>query len=126
MIIIKHIEFIETDRDPFEIIRQNMPYVGIPVITDEGEDIVECSLISELIKGRRFRRPSDNKDIVIGVSKQAQDVIGIQYEAWATEFKLRCSLEDRLSDSNRMLNYINNSSVFERFKWLFTGVKYGH
>jgi len=37
-----------------------------------------------MVHGRVFRRPSDGYEICIGTSKQAADIIGIQYEAWKT------------------------------------------
>ena len=81
MLIIKHIDFIEVDKTRCEILSH--PPIPLFVKDNRGpKEIDSVEVESELVIGRRFRRPSDNIDMYIGVSKQAQDVIGLQYEAW--------------------------------------------
>jgi len=82
MIIIKHIDFLEVDRTRCEILSKPH-FEPIFVKDNEGPRLGDFAEIhKELIVGRRFIRPSDGTDIYIGVSKQAQDIIGLQYEAW--------------------------------------------
>lgn len=123
MILIKRIEWIETDRDPEEIIYYNRPDVSVLVDTEHGADTVEVSTVRELCYGRRFRRPGDLKEVCIGMSREAATLIGMQHEAWQ-------GMEERL-DAERMmtcrlqneLNTVKTASFWQRLIWLFTGIK---
>lgn len=78
MIVVKNIEILKTDKDPIELLSTIPPYEPIWC---EGEP-VQHEVLAELIRGRHFHRPSDGAEIVVGVSKQAQEVMGILYESW--------------------------------------------
>ena len=128
MILIKHIDFIEVDRDQVELAHFERPEMSYRVDSNEGDQIVPGEVIRELIKGKRFRRPRDNMDIYVGISKQAGDVLGLCYEAWDT-------MERALNNSSAIqaialkqhqrleaeLKEIKSLTFFQRFQILFKG-----
>ena len=116
MILVESIKYFETEKDPHEIYHTQGPYSGIEVITAKGEEIVATNVLIELCHGRRFRRPSDNADVVIGWSEDVQRVLGMPFEAWENEEEFRNQLE-------KEINRFKNASFLTRLKWLFTGVK---
>ena len=123
MILVKKIEYIETDRDPIDIISMVRPNYPVRVGTEKGAKLVEVSEIHELIKGRRFVRPSTQTDIVIGMSKQASEVIGIQYETFDNMEESIAQLTSQQRVDRETLDKIKSASLLKRLTWLFTGVK---
>lgn len=114
MIVIKNIDFFETDMDPVEVY-------------DNCVDPTQAEFCVELIKGRKFTRP-DGEKVVVAASKQAQDVLGLLYEAWedlekrftATQnayYKTWMCLEAREIE----LSVYKNASFRQRIKYLFRG-----
>ena len=121
MILIKHIEFCEVDRDSVSIWARINPYGAVEVLSDHGETTVSVSEIRELVRGRRYQRPSDGTDVVIGMSQQAQDVLGLQYEAIET---MRDDVDryHRLFMSERnKVEAAKRASLWDRIKWVFQG-----
>ena len=116
MILVESIKYIEVPDDIWEIIHMRSAYDGIEVLTAAGERVVATNLIMELVRGRRFRRPSDGTDIMIGWSEDVQRLLGIPMECWENQEKDRNQL---IEENNRF----KNASFWQRFKWLFTGVK---
>jgi hypothetical protein len=126
MIVVKNIDFLETDRDPVELLATTPTHMPIWC----GEEPVQHDALIELIRGRRFRRPTDGVDIVVGVSKQAQDVIGIQYEAWDNLQKAYdAEQRNHQRTTSEMYGYKSrvdemlNSSFWQRLKWLILGYR---
>lgn len=124
MIIIKDIEFLEVDGDKYEILSKNP---SDPIETVDGK-WVDGILVRELIKGVRFRRPRDNIDIVVGTSKQAADIIGIQYECWQNlEMELNnlrvisANYKVKINNLSNELNDIKSSTFLKRLNQLFFG-----
>ena len=94
MIVIEHIKYFKVDRDIAEIM-QMRPFEAISVITDAGKDYMSSEdLQKEIIRGRRFVRPYDGTDVIIGTSKQVADLINIQWEAWE-EMEQRLNITDK-------------------------------
>lgn len=123
MILIKKIEYIETDRDPIEIVSMNRPDAFVPVLTDTGKEHIEVKEIIELVRGRRFCRPSDGLDIIIGMPKKVQDLIVIQYEAWDRMATENTNTHLALSAALRKTREDGKASFFTRLKWLFCGYR---
>jgi len=137
MLVIKSIDFYEVNGDVYEMVAQSYREGGMrslmTVGSPAGDTSVPVSVVAELIKGRRFVGPG--VDMVIGVSEQAQKVIGIQYEAWENADKLiadqsyTIARKDRelnecgesLSKAHNELDAIKGASLFQRIKWVFTG-----
>lgn len=95
-------------------------YEQSPFLDDSG-------VKSELVHGRRFRRPSDGKYIVIGVPKELADIIGIQYEDWERKEKLIESCTKRIIFLKNEVDYYSKNllilmgqSFWERIKWAFS------
>ena len=123
MILISRIEIIDTgDQDPYKIISMHMPDSTVPIMTQDGPDAVKCSHIIELVKGRRFVRPSDGLDVMIGCSRQAQDLIGIQYDAWKSQERLSEGYRNRIDDLITTLVKFRKASLWTRIKWVFSGI----
>lgn len=77
MIIIKSCEVIDVGDVTIKDIYRYPPLECLPV--NDYSAVAEVSVIQELIRGRRFVRPSDGIDVYLGCTKEAQDLIGIQY-----------------------------------------------
>lgn len=138
MIVIKSIDFFEVHGERHEFydryIKNGNPLMKVG--TAVGSDQVMVEEVAELIKGREFRSPG-GRSVVIGVSAQAQDIIGIQYEAWENQSRL---VEELSRDNGRLttkadqlhrqskeklieLNEIKTASFWVRLRWLFFGYK---
>jgi hypothetical protein len=138
MIIITEAKIIETKESMDEIIFTRRPNDPIRYKCEIGkEKIVPVSVIRESIKGRRFVRARDNTDVIIGCSKQIQDIIGIQYESFdniieelrLTNNLLMATSKEAAKNNNKIkgyelkIDYFNDASFWTRLKWLFFGVK---
>lgn len=121
MTLISNIEVIETDCDPIEIISRSKGFPDYAPVNG-GSDMVSIERLSELVRGRVFCRP-DGSRITIGNTKQAADIIGIQYEAWE-EVQERCSqYYNQWSVANQKLEGIYSYSFLQRLSKLFKGFK---
>lgn len=119
MILIKNIETIEIDRDPVEILKYNNPFQPVPVNGNTAMEPIE--VIKEFVHGRLFCRPSDGKEINLGMTKQAQDVIGIQFEAWEYLENLLSECRNYANMKNQQIEKIKSATFWKRLKWLFYG-----
>lgn len=125
MIIIKDVDTIEVDENTLiqHLIRLSI-FDVMPCKDNNGKIVGEDThYIEEVVRGRIFRRPRDNKDIVIGMSKKAQYLIGIQYEAWENMEK---RIEEKRKEIIKLETIIKKSteaSIFTRLKWLIFGFK---
>lgn len=119
MIVITNIETINVpDKEWHELIHyEKNPNEYIPI--NNYTDSVEASYIYERIHGRRFCRHSDGLDVVIGMSKQASDVIGIQLDAWKNQEELIQSLRDELHYTKLEIDRRKNMSFINKVKFLF-------
>ena len=102
---------------------------------DDGP-AVKRKWFREIIYGRWFYRP-DGARLLIGNSKQAAEVLGIQYEVWNKMEAPRDRAESlnraltKENDSQKMqmfwlaeeLKGIAGATFWERLKWAFTGVR---
>lgn len=133
MIVIKHIDFLEVQGERYEFrhryISGNNLLMEVGTANGTAEALVEE--VRELIVGREFRDPS-GRTVVVGVSKQAQDIIGIQYEAWENQSKmiedliLECSaIQIKVEQKEKELSKIKSASFWDRLKWMFFEVIMG-
>jgi len=137
MIVITKIEYLETDRDIYQLQSIASKSQLIELNTHNEKERMQAKLFIETIQGQCFRRPSDGTDIYIGNSRQAEKVIGIQYEAWQSNhmlvkdlsyqkeaLKTELSIKDNyLKESNNKIEQSINSDFWTRFKWLIGGYK---
>ena len=125
MIVITKIEFFETDRDPAEIARNTHPYEYINVNTEQGaKEIVSQKITSEWISGNRFIRPSDGTDIVIGMSVQAQELIGIQYDSWLSMSNELSKYQTINEIKEKEIESAKRATLWTRIKWVLKGYYY--
>jgi len=113
MIIIKKIEIIETDRDQVALLPMESP--NTLVFPCGNQEPVE------IIRGRRFRRPSDGTDIIVGVSKQAERIIGIMYESWDNLQKSYDNISKEMRRYRKKVEESKKANFMQRLKWLFKG-----
>jgi len=124
VILIKNIEFIETPRDPWEIFVTHLPHEVIPVEGNSGP-YAEVSVLTELVRGRRFLRPSDGTDIVVGLAKDAQNILGLQYEAWENMAQELKDTRSQMRQLQRERDRARGATIWTRFEWLLFGYKDG-
>ena len=79
MIVITKIETIETHEDWIEFAHLNLPQLKY---VNPGEFLSDKEyFIRELVRGRRFRKPN-GEEIIIGITNQASEILGILYESY--------------------------------------------
>lgn len=118
-LIVKSIDIIEVpeDRDYYRIAR----YLdnGFPILP-EGEIPIDMAMVhEETIYPKIFINNKENFRLRVGLSKQAQDVIGIHYEAWDS---MQRFLDDTLARNVRLLDELRQfktMSFWDRVKFLF-------
>lgn len=124
MIIVKSIEIITVDRDPWEILSLTKPYQAVEVF-DPGKNKpshISSNAFRELISGRRFVKPNGD-ELLIGCSKQAEDIMGIYYNSWDDMSK---QLEESRAAFRTMSGYlmkIKQLGFFGRLIAVFRGYK---
>ena len=123
MILVEAITYYEVDDNIHEIIHRQLPYEATEVLTKNGEEFISTNLIHELVRGRRFRRPSDGQDLMIGWSEEVADVLGLPLECWE-EKEGECRGLRNTADIFQQENIrLKQAGVWQRFKWLFVGIK---
>ena len=125
MIVITEIKTIETPYDWLEYTRANLPevaHIGDRELIENKE-----FFIRELVKGVRFRKPN-GEEIVIGITNQASDVLGIVYDAYHNmnqaieeQIRLKNKYRDNLSKAAK---WINTSFFKKLYLMLFDCVVY--
>lgn len=125
MIIIKSCEVIDVGDVTIKDIYRYQPWECLPV--NDYSAVAEVSEIKELIRGRRFVRPSDGIDVYLGCTKEVQDLIGIQYEAWdmlQENYNQSVSnytrLMTRAEELKREIREMKSLSFFGLIKWFIT------
>lgn len=110
MILITRIEYREVEaRGGAHEIRRLSEHVG--------EEMAR-----EIVRGRRFCRP-DGTEVLIVLSEQAADVLGLQYEAWR-ELEQRAEAHYRRACTlDWELRKIKKAGFWTRLKWVLTGVQ---
>ena len=121
MIVIKHIDFYQTAND-LNTIRcyEHRENRWNELAFDACKNNVNIK--TELIKGRIFIRP-DGTELIIGCSKQAADVIGIQYEAWDNLQQEHLKAARARDDAYAHIRELSEASFLTRLKWLFIGIQ---
>ena len=103
MIVIHEVRFYETEQDmaTLESTRPDTPIRTYDFGVLSGSRI--CKEIQmELIRGRRYVR-DDGTTLVIGAPKQAQEVMGIMFDAWAEKDIRQQETAGNLVDSLRLV-----------------------
>jgi len=127
MIVITDMKFTEVNEDFLYSYYQD----PVPIRNKCGlVGYVEKEKIKrEIINGRRFVRPKDNIDIVIGMDKHAQNLIGIQYESYeileSQNMKLINELRNKIKVIDKYkneLDLLKQASFLTRLKWLIKGI----
>jgi hypothetical protein len=143
MIVITEIKTIEVDRDEIEHRLCHFGRAG--TIRDSAGDCVELADAMELIRGKRFVRHSEEEwrvqdgphvcgddcvDVVIGMSADTQNLLGLQYEAQENMQRSldmlivdNCEQGREIRELHTQKTAIENASWRQRLKWLFTGIK---
>lgn len=122
MILIESVKYYEVEHDPITIPWTKSPYVGVPVMTNEGEDIVSAAVLTELCRGRRFVR-ADGTEITIAMSQDVQELLGMPLDLW-DDMQADLDVATINSEySEKKIDRIEGADFWTRLKWLFTGVK---
>jgi len=136
MILIKNIEWLEVNDDIIELISYKHDYDLISIKdSSNGNNLVQCNLIQELVRGIPLYTPSGKK-IIIGIPDEAAKILELSYEAFANlhkdNNKLRKQNEilnksyhetlKRLNESNYKLHKIKKAGILLKLKWLLKGV----
>lgn len=122
MIVITKIEVLKTNKDFCEIVLLCQdPFVNY--IKFEEGNAVDIKTVREYIKGRRFYNPRRGIDVVLGVSKEVGDILGLQYEAFENLEKGVEHLRIEKNGYYQELKRIGKFNFWKRLKCLFFGIK---
>lgn len=84
----------------------------------------KTAVVKEWIKGRQFYNPHTGELIVLGVSQEVGELLGLQYAAFE-ELEYQVAKErDRADRLERQGERIRNMRFLDRLKCLFTGYKF--
>ena len=122
MRLIQSVKYIEVNRDPYEIASATPPGYQVQVNTGEGPRFEDVCVLTELIHGRRFVDPLSGTEVVLGVAKEVQELIGLQYDAYET---LEKEVQTWVACSSRLraeVNRLKAAGFWSRIKWVFTGI----
>lgn len=133
MLVVTKIETLETPKNITEIERMIYDYKGhfgtcewVPL---EGQP-VNLKVLKEVIRGRRFVHPKKGIDVVIGMTSQVAEVLGLQYEAFEElknqrDFWSEQHIEElRNHDKSlKQLNEMESWGIWKRIKCVFTGIR---
>ena len=108
MLVITHIEAEEIPDIKVEIYSR----LAMHGVLEE----TETAVATEVIYGVRFKRP-DGSTINIGTSKQAQEVIGIQYEAWKNLEKELHRAGSELNSLRKEKKFFQDMGFWSRLRW---------
>jgi len=123
MIIITKIEYIQIERDVHELICCSYDPDAEPLYPANSDEPVSPKEVQEIVRGRKFRHP-DGREIRVGMSEQAGNLLGLQYEAWQDlEERLIVSLRTSLRLS-REIQAAKHAGFLTRLKWLIKGYRY--
>jgi len=79
MIVIRDIDWVKVDRDFYEQVSFERPLIRIE--DKGGEYLQHIETVSELIVGRQYVNQRGER-VVIGKTKLAQEILGLEYEVW--------------------------------------------
>lgn len=122
MIVVKRVEVETFDND--SIIVHHFPDPEPPVSAIGNGPIEPLNVRQELIEGKEFRN-AEGECVVVGMSDEAQKVLGIPFQALEN---LNYRLETTQRDLERYRKYhaeykekVRHAIFWERLKYLFTG-----
>ena len=123
MIVITKIEYMTTELDEHEIFSMQAPYNATEVFTHDGAKVVSAECIRhEIVKGRRFRTWG-GKDVVLGLSSQAQEALQMQYEAFDNLQKSIDDMEKVIKTQTEIISGFRRVKMLQKIKWVFTDMK---
>jgi len=118
MIIVKHIEYLATDRDIHELMTLDLSrhrYFDDPLAA------IYSKVKTEIVKGRRFCNPRTG-EVIIGLSEQVSEVLGVSFQTLDMLERELSSVNNVLVSEkakNRLLrNIINNISKAKLLKFI--------
>lgn len=120
MIVIKDVEVIETDRDLLEILTTTPPWK--PIYLDEQYEAFDREIVSELVKGRKFVRPS-GKEVVIGLTKKMQELLEIGMDCWDRVVEESEHINNQNYYLKKELDHFKNLNFLGRAKYFIFGYK---
>jgi len=136
MLVITNIEYIQTEMDPYTIERMLYDSHGGPMelaTADGSAKFIDIQTTVDLVRGCHFNHYTlrrGHKSQLIGMTQAVQDVLGMQYEAVSTMNERAAEDAEReaqaIKNHKHLKNQMDNASLWNRIKWVFTGVMYEH
>lgn len=111
MKLVKSVEIIEVDEEIKPVFHFD------PVMVGDEQALMNQQIHEEIVRGRRFRN-AKGYDVVIGITKEVQDTIGLPFEAFDTMERL---VNDSLKMNESLRKRVNTASFWQRIKYLFSG-----
>jgi hypothetical protein len=129
MLLVTKVEVADVPgREAYIASCKDLPVAPDFVPINNGDDCITGEVYLDNIRGREFVDQRGRR-ICIGMTKEAQEVLGLQYQCWentlASLERLRVDLANRGSDlvaAHERLRRIKTASFWDRLRWLFVGV----
>lgn len=123
MIVVTKVDIVEVDEDPTTFYHYDPPKIQATTIGEYPEEVL---VEQELIHGKRFVNRQKQK-VVIGLSKQVQEALGIPLEVISIlesriEYieKTNKILRNSIAEERKVTTHYVTMPFFQRLKFLFT------
>jgi len=133
VIIITEIKTFETPYDPWQMVNYNSPAFDLKKVRSvDGKATMDTKEYIELIKGHRFRRPCDGIDVVIGLPREQQKILGLMYDSFeileksmhqvnVDFWRASKALKEMTKKYNEFVDHVlNKTNWWQRIKYLVT------
>ena len=129
MKLITGIKYIECNGDIHQLHRMNPHELGATIFED-GSDPCQISAHEtiEIVRGIKLRERwmGGTKSQTIGMTQEVQDILGMQY-SYVSKMSIRSFHQENKIDSLIVkIQTMENASLWNRFKWVFTGIDRGN
>lgn len=124
-IFITDIKILHGDRNLIE--RHFIPgQSSVRLLIDDKDGYLKTVEISrEQIQGRSFRNRY-NEDVVIGLSKEVQEALGLPMEAFDSMSQTISDQRNTIWDLKSKLVNVNQMTLWQRIKFVFKGSNSSH
>jgi hypothetical protein len=119
MILITEIKTLETELDVAQVTK--LAYDSQIECLQFGKEMVDKKYITEIIHGRRFVHPKRGIDVVLGVTNEVGEKLGLMYECWNDMVAASMRTREVNIAMFKELDKIYNYGFWKRLKCLFVG-----
>ena len=117
MIVVTDIKITEVERDYLELYKYQPPNYWVS--NPEHLETIDQSVEIERVYGQRFYTGRGGKNVVIGLCKDAQEVLGLPMDCFEILTSENSNLRDKNSILSAQVYLYRNMPLWKRIKFLF-------